>query len=267
MRLAPSVNDWTLTNRIYWESIGSSYAGLYSKRWSKNENRIVVGELRKLQVAGLVLDLGCGAGLGYQLMGEAASDFRYVGMDVSSSALTGFRAAWCDAPLVLADMSAGLPFVDDAFDSILALFTSMSYAYSPEQLLGELYRILKPRGRIYLSVVNRSSLRRVVRLKHRSFEQYRTRDGGVGPGTAMAHTHTRRGFRRLLAEAQFGDIAARPIGVFSGIAEPAFLWPIDRLFCHVAPTLAHLTDWTARKAPSQEASGDPCRSAAVDRTA
>lgn len=57
-----------------------------------------------------------------------------------------------------------LPFADGAFDTVLCWETMEHFNFNPVKFVRELYRVLKPGGRAYITVPNRASLQRIMVL-------------------------------------------------------------------------------------------------------
>lgn len=101
------------------------------------------------QAAGAVFELGCGGGINQPLY-DAAAVTSFAGIDPSPELLAYARAAaqhrgW---PVVL-DEAAGeaIPFADAGFDTVVTTYTLCSVA-DQGKVLGELYRVLRPGGRL-----------------------------------------------------------------------------------------------------------------------
>jgi ubiquinone/menaquinone biosynthesis C-methylase UbiE len=110
--------------------------------------------LLELQPTDTVLEVGFGAGQGIKLAAEKASDGRVMGIDLSevmvrvatrrnAQAVKAGRVA-----LVQGNMTA-LPFEDQHFDKIMTIHTFYFWS-EPSQALRELYRVLKPGGRVVI---------------------------------------------------------------------------------------------------------------------
>lgn len=100
-----------------------------------------------------VLDAGCGTGRLCRLLADRG--LSVVGVDASAAMLdearrkTGTRA---DIDLVAADMHS-LPFPSRSFDLVYA-FTSLEFTAAPETVLRELWRLVRPRGRLVVAALN-----------------------------------------------------------------------------------------------------------------
>lgn len=93
---------------------------------------------------GRVLDVGCGVGHSYRLLGPRET----VGVDVEPAVLTGQ-----DRETVLADMRK-LPFDDASFSSVL-LVHSVEHVPDPELAIAEAERVLEPGGLAVFITPNR----------------------------------------------------------------------------------------------------------------
>lgn len=97
-----------------------------------------------------ILDAGCGSGpLSAALRGRGAV---VTGVD-ASAAMVGLarRRLGEDTDLRVADLAAPLPFPDAAFDDVVASLV-LHYLQDWTDPLAELHRILKPGGRLLVSV-------------------------------------------------------------------------------------------------------------------
>lgn len=116
-----------------------------------------------------VLDAGCGSGpLSAALRNKGAI---MTGFDGSPAMVELARQRLGDdVPLYVADLARPLPFTDDAFDAVVA---SLVLHYLPDWAgpLTELRRVLKPGGRVILSV-NHPTVRMIT---HMSEDYFATR--------------------------------------------------------------------------------------------
>jgi SAM-dependent methyltransferase len=112
--------------------------------------------LLEVQPTDTVLEVGFGAGQAIKLAAEKASDGRVMGIDLSelkvrvatrrnAQAVKAGRVA-----LAQGNMTA-LPFEDQHFDKIMTIHTFYFWS-EPAQPLSELYRVLKPGGRLVITL-------------------------------------------------------------------------------------------------------------------
>lgn len=98
---------------------------------------------------GRVLDLGCGVGHSYHLLGGRET----IGVDIEPEALRGQ-----ERETHVADMR-DLPFDDGAFPSVLSV-QSLEHVPDPERVLDEVARVLEPEGVAVFITPNRLTLGR-----------------------------------------------------------------------------------------------------------
>jgi SAM-dependent methyltransferase len=138
----PRLLDWTLGTR-YFEKL----------------------RLRTLEpVYGSVLEIGFGTGLNLPYYPERVTDLTVVEPERMLPDRVAKRIAEAAMPVeqVSLDASRGLPFDDDAFDSIVTTLTLCSIA-NVGPALAEIRRVLKPEGRYVFLEHGRSDDPRVAR--------------------------------------------------------------------------------------------------------
>jgi len=113
--------------------------------------------LMKLKPGEKVLDLGCGAGwasrLLAQLVGGGARPGQVVGLDVSDKMIRRARANSADFDNVLFVVGSALqiPWEENFFDKVLSV-ESFYYYGDQDRALDELFRVLAPRGELYILI-------------------------------------------------------------------------------------------------------------------
>nr|WP_237552876.1 class I SAM-dependent methyltransferase [Streptomyces sp. SID5789] len=219
----------------YWDSLAETYDQVYDSPWSVRENALVASRLTSLvppRERCTVLELGCGTGLGYDLLiKNTTAKISYTGIDVSSGMLGNFERKYPSGSIRLLnapveEMQAH-QFQD--VDLVIAIFTSASYVRLPlESLLWKILKWLKPKGgRLYLSFLNRVSLKLSPRWGIRSEIKYASRrtSGGVVPAFRYSKTDL------LRAAGVYGlKVKIVSLGPLSGLLELPLAWPLNRLF-------------------------------------
>lgn len=103
-----------------------------------------------------ILDAGCGTGnLAQALVARGAV---VTGVDVSPAMLRIARekVQGDKATFIEADVTS-LPFARESFDAAVC-FTVLEFTQQPEEALSELWRVIKPGGRMVIGALNRLSL-------------------------------------------------------------------------------------------------------------
>jgi arsenite methyltransferase len=129
----------------------------------------------ELRAGERVLDLGCGAGwatrLLARLVGEGPEGFgQVVGLDISDEMIRRARGASRDFENIMYVWGSAqqIPWEENFFDKILSV---ESFYYYPDQdrVLAELFRVLAPKGKLYILINlykdNHYSLRWMDELK------------------------------------------------------------------------------------------------------
>lgn len=106
-----------------------------------------------------VLDLGCGGGEALALLRHAASRGGVFGVDHSPLMIDRARRTNPAADVRQASFDA-LPFSDDSFDRIIAINVAYFW-YDGPRIVAELFRVLRPKGRIIVYFTDAMHLRRV----------------------------------------------------------------------------------------------------------
>lgn len=117
-------------------------------------HRAIIGRIRARCADGplSVLDVGCGTGVFAARIRAAVPGSRVWGLDLVSAMLTQGRARWRSDPEHIAAVqgdSERLPFPAGAFDVVTCANSFHHYPHQ-DRAVAEMYRVLKPGGRLYL---------------------------------------------------------------------------------------------------------------------
>lgn len=102
-----------------------------------------------------VLDLGCGRGI---LLDRLATSFRTdgFGVDISRETLKGLRSESLHSLRVACSEGENLPFPDCSFDLAVS-FDVLEHVQTPERVLAEMLRVLKPGGVVLCYAISRNN--------------------------------------------------------------------------------------------------------------
>jgi ubiquinone/menaquinone biosynthesis C-methylase UbiE len=219
--------------RQVYDSIASHYAQLYEgvgplPHFYQTRLRLVA-RLLKRQQPGIVLDVGSGPGV----IGDYVRSlgFRYVGSDISMGMARecGRRAKADPGRFSAAATADALPFTDSAFD-VVTVLGSLEYMEAPDRALAECRRVLRPGGLLVVSLLNKSSLYRLLTRLH---QQRRPADDPI-----PAVQFTRKEAEHALTDVGFG---VRSVAYFDmELLPPAFAENHPRVAQQVAVALEAL---------------------------
>lgn len=127
-------------------------AEIYDRRWSRyvsdTLNFLIVYLQGSRQILGneKVLDIACGTGELERMLLNIHPDLKIVGVDISEKMLDVARLKLPNLEFVKASASS-LPFPDHNFDIVVTV-SAFHYFENPGEVLEEIRRILKPKGKL-----------------------------------------------------------------------------------------------------------------------
>lgn len=155
-----------------------------------------------------ILDAGCGNGW---LASRYGKRHTVVGIDLADANLRRVRDQGILA--VKYNLDGPLPFADGVFDTVVCS-EILEHIFSPDLLLREILRILKPGGRVILTVPNLHCLRNRRDLllgKYTPFVEFRVYPDSTDElshvGVQHIHHYTVRGMRSILETLGFERIS------------------------------------------------------------
>jgi demethylmenaquinone methyltransferase/2-methoxy-6-polyprenyl-1,4-benzoquinol methylase len=139
-----------------YDAVAKDYDSYYIRAIDLVENELVFRLLRDWDG---MLDLGCGTGLLLDYLHPKS----YVGLDISQGMLAQARQKWPGHFFVHGDMAA-IPYEAHRFDSVVCMFGSFCHCAFPEDVILEMNRVLKPRGRLCVMLEGPRSLDRPLHI-------------------------------------------------------------------------------------------------------
>jgi ubiquinone/menaquinone biosynthesis C-methylase UbiE len=221
-------------SRLYYDAVAQDYDDLYTDGISQAENAFIATRLAAMCKGKRVLDLGCGSGLGYELLLTACGGtFDYVGVDISSEMVQAAKKRWpsvTNAQFHVLDAADLSFFGAESFDCVISLFGSFSHVIERDQAVGELQRILVPGGTLLLMLYSRFSLRNTwLNVRHgviRHYERMHPYEIRKTSGSIFADAwfYDRRAIGRVFREFDDLDVqgmnALLELPLFAALFEP-----------------------------------------------
>lgn len=159
-----------------------------------------------------VLDVGCGNG--YVLFQYARNGAEVTGVDLTATAIDLSRKRFALGGLAGTFVEIDgehLPFLDDHFDIVCSMGV-LHHISTPQTIVDEIYRVLKPGGRLIVMLYHRNSwknlvllrVRRLLDPKFRGKSQQEALNMNDGDECPLALVYSREEARRLFH--RFTDI-------------------------------------------------------------
>lgn len=156
----------------------------------------------------LILDAGCGNGWLASLYG---GDHTVVGIDLADANLRRIKGLGIHA--VKYNLDAPLPFAAGVFDTVVCS-EILEHIFCPDQLLREILRVLRPGGRVILTVPNLHCIRNRIDVllgKYTPFIEFRLCDDPTDQlshvGVQHIHHYTIPGMTSILRTIGFERIS------------------------------------------------------------
>jgi ubiquinone/menaquinone biosynthesis C-methylase UbiE len=195
----------------YWQgSLGDSDA-LYADppNWPEKETRRLMKAMDGV-VNGIVLDAGCGDGTFDRIICNHHPALTLYGMDISRTAVGKAVSDHLPQRLSFAVGDVvSLPFKDGMFDCVI-LVEVIEHVFDVPQLLGELKRVLKDGGRLFITTTDFNLLKKVI-IAMFLFERY------FYPTNPHIRIFTRKSLKDILRKNGFNVFSYRWNGSYFGI--------------------------------------------------
>ena len=130
----------------YWKERGNEE---YNAPYFQPMKKFLVRQLDPLGKELNILEAGCGAAAFTSTLKNYSSDI--VATDISTEQLEINKSRYLDVKFLFADLSERLPFQDNTFD-VIWCSEVLEHLYSPLFALKEFNRVLKPGGKLLVTV-------------------------------------------------------------------------------------------------------------------
>lgn len=230
-------------NRSYWDAQAADYDSLYTTSWCKREDDRIRDWLPRLSLpdSPIVLDIGCGTGLFLRQLAAANIKSRYVGVDISQDMIANFNAvgtAAVSVEVTVADAAdyqwpyAGPP------DLIASIYSPLSFSPEYWTIIRRLAARQRPGDKLFITLLNRYSLRRILRGQFGACGTFKSRRCTQG-NTVEAFFTRARHVQSAIAEAGYRVILLGGDGPLSGVLEVGPLWRANNWLGQASPALSH----------------------------
>jgi SAM-dependent methyltransferase len=236
-------------NKRFWDEQAARYDSLYTSPWWQLEDNRIRDWLPSLPLvedrAVEVLDLGCGTGFLLRQLEACGIKSDYVGVDISPQMLEHFHPA--DRPCVV-KVEADIADYDwdrqIPPDLIASIYCPLSFCAGRWTAVRRLAARQETGGTLFLMLLNRYSLRRLLRLQLRSRGRYAPREQhdsqGPGTGSDVEVFYDRPAeVRAAVIRAGYRVVYLGGDGPLSGVLEKTPLWRASAWLGTRSPLLSY----------------------------
>jgi ubiquinone/menaquinone biosynthesis C-methylase UbiE len=180
-------------------------ADIYDDRYDRKRGKFYhahISErvLESVPMGGRILDVGCGTGLFLRMYEERGGCG--IGIDLSREMIRKARKR-CESSEFFVGNAEILPFREGSFDAVCSLM-AFSYVRRPAHLLSEVFRVLRPEGKVAICTMGKNLLTRGLPAIYTMAELMRMKKIGMG---AFGEQYYGGGeMEEMLANAGFSEI-------------------------------------------------------------
>jgi ubiquinone/menaquinone biosynthesis C-methylase UbiE len=180
-------------------------ADIYDNRYDRKRGKFYHAHISERVLdavprGGRILDLGCGTGLFLKTYEERGGCG--IGIDLSREMIRRARLR-CEESEFFVGNAEILPFRDESFDAVCSLM-AFSYVKRPDQLLSEVFRVLRPGGKTAICTMGKNLLSIGLPAIYTMAELMRVKKIGMG---AFGERYYGGGeMEEMLAHAGFSEI-------------------------------------------------------------
>jgi len=188
----------------HYDTVADTYDDYYDQYRGRNYHNHISGYMiRALPEKGDLLDIGCGTGLfieKYLQNGGTAT-----GLDISRRMLIQAKKRCACSEFTLASADT-IPFCDNSFDAVSSLLV-FSYVKDPQEMLNEVYRVLRPGGTIAICTLGKKLITKGIPALY--FISEKMNINHILMKDFGEHYFDKNEMNRLFGNAGFEDISMR----------------------------------------------------------
>jgi SAM-dependent methyltransferase len=244
-----SLTSMSAGNKRFWNEHAACYDSLYNSPWWQLEDERIKDGLSELSLpkdrAAVVLDIGCGTGFLFRQLKASNITCDYVGVDISRQMLDHFDPPdEAGVKLVEADIADYEWHRDEPPDLIASIYCPLSFSTERWTVIHRLANEQKAGGKLFLMLLNRYSLRRLLRLQLSSRGRYapreRSEDEKSGSATDVEVFYDRPAeVHAAVTEAGYQVTYLGGDGPLSGVLEKPSLWRASAWLGTRSPMLSY----------------------------
>lgn len=199
MSTVPQIKGYYET---YWHEGKATFSG-DQQGYAENFRNWMASELRNLPPQSTILEVGCGDGSFTKELVKFSPDVTAI--DISESQIAENTKRFSGITFRQHDVAERFPFATNAFD-VIWCSEVLEHLFDPAYALSEMHRLLKPGGKLLVTVPYHGRLKNLL-IALINFDQHYT------PSNPHIRFYTTNTLSRITREAGFVNVQTRTCGM------------------------------------------------------